>query len=595
MQGTQDAVQPAKGSGSQTQSDAHSSREEQQPQQPSTSATPSVSASGTPSRAQSAPAKQTNSSPEQSGQSATGSTQQNTAAQNVTNLLTLANLAAASQTAATEPGQTPDSSSDQVASSGKQSGASKGAQSKQAPTAAASTDSALQQALAVLQQVVTVPTPAVTPAETAASAQASASADQAGAQVAVAAALAAESVLGDAAKNVAKGMQQQAGAQAPANATPTATAPTSSASATANTQPSIPQATQSAQAQQGIPAGTTPAAASQFQNNLAATAAAAVMSNASDPSLAANGATQVSGQKPGLAVDQTASNPAAASTFFAATPPQSDNTPSQPSQTTGKVIPFKVSGTNFGSNQSTSSTAAISNASNVFAAKSTAQDASNASSRDGQTGNDANASTQAINTADHATDPNAAQAIAFGTVASGHQTTLSGSSASASDATPSHGSEARGLPSEPANTTLPAGSSAINSARVIQSMNETEMRVGMRSAEFGDISIRTMVTQQQMQAQISVDHSELVSALTAHIPAVQAKIGADYGLHASIEVSQGGASFSNDQGQPSQRDFKPFHSSAQIDSTMMQAEPERVVVRPVAAALAEGSRLDIRA
>ena len=118
----------------------------------------------------------------------------------------------------------------------------------------------------------------------------------------------------------------------------------------------------------------------------------------------------------------------------------------------------------------------------------------------------------------------------------------------------------------------------------------------MRSAEFGDISIRTMVTQQQMQTQISVDHSELVSALTAHIPAVQAKLGSDYGLHASIEVSQGGASFSGNQGQSSsQKDYKPFSASAQIDVGAAQLEAERTVARPTAAAVVDDSRLDIRA
>ena len=35
------------------------------------------------------------------------------------------------------------------------------------------------------------------------------------------------------------------------------------------------------------------------------------------------------------------------------------------------------------------------------------------------------------------------------------------------------------------------------------------MRVGMHSTEFGDISIRTTLSQQQMLAQISLDHSDL--------------------------------------------------------------------------------------
>jgi len=105
-----------------------------------------------------------------------------------------------------------------------------------------------------------------------------------------------------------------------------------------------------------------------------------------------------------------------------------------------------------------------------------------------------------------------------------------------------------------------------------------------------------MVSQQQMQTQISVDHSELVSALTAHIPSVQAKIGAEYGLHASIEVSQGGSSFTgNQQQQPSQKDYKPLVASVQIDSSAPLIETDRTIARPLATSIVEGSRLDIRA
>ncbi len=68
----------------------------------------------------------------------------------------------------------------------------------------------------------------------------------------------------------------------------------------------------------------------------------------------------------------------------------------------------------------------------------------------------------------------------------------------------------------------------------------------MHSSEFGDISIRTSVAQQQMQTQISVDHGELGNALSAHIPNMQTKLGSEYGLHATIEVNQSGASFSSD-------------------------------------------------
>ena len=194
-------------------------------------------------------------------------------------------------------------------------------------------------------------------------------------------------------------------------------------------------------------------------------------------------------------------------------------------------------------------------------------------------------------------DADASQAIAFGTVLSPHSAAASASAGTAAPATTDgavkHTSEANGLPAEAANT---AGSPAINSARLIQTMSESEMRVGLRSSEFGDISIRTTVTQQQVQAQISVDHSELASALSGHIATTQAKIGNEFGLHASIEVSHGGASFSNDREQsPSQKDYKPFAALAQFDGASQAADTtEKLPLRPPTS-MAEGSRLDIRA
>lgn len=83
--------------------------------------------------------------------------------------------------------------------------------------------------------------------------------------------------------------------------------------------------------------------------------------------------------------------------------------------------------------------------------------------------------------------------------------------------------------------------SGVNAARVIQTMGQAEMRVQMRSEEFGDISIRTSISNQQMQAQISVDHSVLSQTLSTHVPTVQARLGEEYGLHASIEIDHHGA------------------------------------------------------
>ena len=139
-----------------------------------------------------------------------------------------------------------------------------------------------------------------------------------------------------------------------------------------------------------------------------------------------------------------------------------------------------------------------------------------------------------------------------------------------------------------------APASGINTARVIQNMSDTEMRVGMHSAEFGDISIRTSVSMQQMTAQISVDHGDLGKAISAHIPAMQEKLGGESGLRATVEVSQNGMSFSDERGYSSQREAKTSAPVAHFDMNQGSTEPDYPVLRATAMS-AESDRLDIQA
>ena len=134
----------------------------------------------------------------------------------------------------------------------------------------------------------------------------------------------------------------------------------------------------------------------------------------------------------------------------------------------------------------------------------------------------------------------------------------------------------------------------VNTARVIQTMSESEMRVGMRSVEFGDISIHTSISQQQLVAQITVDHRDLGNAISSHISMAQAKLGNDYGIHASIEVNQSGASLSgerqNSQQQAQRQSARSPHSpNGSGETDYKQAAPTPLT------ALNDAYRLDIRA
>jgi hypothetical protein len=96
----------------------------------------------------------------------------------------------------------------------------------------------------------------------------------------------------------------------------------------------------------------------------------------------------------------------------------------------------------------------------------------------------------------------------------------------------------------PATITLPQSAPVINTAKLIQSMGQSEMRVGMRSNDFGNISISTSATRDIISAQISLDHGELARTLAAHLPEMQARFGGNQAMDVRIDMNGQGAGMS---------------------------------------------------
>lgn len=303
---------------------------------------------------------------------------------------------------------------------------------------------------------------------------------------------------------------------------------------------------------------------------------------------------QISNQ--GFAVPATAN---AASTFLTAAISPSAMTASQ---FTSKLSQYKTAEVTFAAKAGTQigSANAATTTGVTGTAKNNSQDASSSTAKNNsQAGSDSTAHTQ-VDASQVAgakgTDSGVQMATAFGAMVAAHNATPDHAASSGTADAATHASaESAHLPADAAaNAAGPLAWAAINSARVIQSMSETEMRVGMHSSEFGDISIRTMVSQQQVQAQISVDHSELSNAISAHIPTMQAKFGSDLGLHATIEVNQSGMNFSGERGQSSPRDQRSFATTVPVDNTPAPIEMGRAAMRITPSSI-DGSRLDIRA
>jgi hypothetical protein len=136
-------------------------------------------------------------------------------------------------------------------------------------------------------------------------------------------------------------------------------------------------------------------------------------------------------------------------------------------------------------------------------------------------------------------------------------------------------------------------------------MGQSEMRVGMRSNEFGNISISTSATRDSVSAQISLDHAELAKELAAHLPEIQARLGSNQQVNVRIDTTGGmtgqgtGTSGGMSNGSSEQSRGGRQQSSDAASSYASNIAAERQMPTATAAATAGygrlNDRLDIRA
>ena len=153
------------------------------------------------------------------------------------------------------------------------------------------------------------------------------------------------------------------------------------------------------------------------------------------------------------------------------------------------------------------------------------------------------------------------------------------------------------------NAELNPAVAAVNAARLIQRVGNTEIRVGMHSPDFGNVSISTITTRGALSAEISLDHAELAKTIAAHLPETEARLGANQPVEVRVSASQhvasgagtgqGGARHDT-SGRGSGNSRQPAQDYLR-GSTIR--EPEAVFANTAAAApenYAISSRLDIR-
>ncbi len=182
----------------------------------------------------------------------------------------------------------------------------------------------------------------------------------------------------------------------------------------------------------------------------------------------------------------------------------------------------------------------------------------------------------------------------------------SGANSSVSDTPGSSGSFGRtpqAQESGPSGTESQPAVAAISDARLIQRIGNSEIRVGMHSADFGNVSISTITTRGAISAQISLDHGELAKTIAAHLPETQARLGMNQPVEVHISTSQQGTGTTGGEQDRTQQDTTGKgsggnrHPGQDYSSGPMIRAPETTLAG-VAAAPPENNavstRLDIR-
>ncbi len=139
----------------------------------------------------------------------------------------------------------------------------------------------------------------------------------------------------------------------------------------------------------------------------------------------------------------------------------------------------------------------------------------------------------------------------------------------------------------------------ITAARLLQSLSHAEMQIKVNSEDFGRVTIHAAYGHESIAAQITLENTQLGSALgsalAAHMPAIEQKLGQDHGLRASVTIDTQ-AQAGGEQGRQRQPDAPPARrflnaAAANRDGTL---GPVVTAATAFSSSSSSTARLDIR-
>ncbi len=137
--------------------------------------------------------------------------------------------------------------------------------------------------------------------------------------------------------------------------------------------------------------------------------------------------------------------------------------------------------------------------------------------------------------------------------------------------------------------TVHSASLPLHAAKLVASMERSELRVGLRAGEFGNVDIRTSLARNQFTAEISVERGELGRALAAELPSLHHRLSEQHLSAANITVQDNSGGSSADF----QRGSRQSHTTATANTASSRDHQDSTLPAIASEAREQTARLDI--
>lgn len=135
----------------------------------------------------------------------------------------------------------------------------------------------------------------------------------------------------------------------------------------------------------------------------------------------------------------------------------------------------------------------------------------------------------------------------------------------------------------------PYPTSLVHSAKLLERIGESELRLGIRAGEFGSVDIRTSMVRNQFTAEISVERGELGRVMAAELPGLQNRLAEQRVPVGNITLQNHAGSQSSASEQQKPREGQPAYATNSLNAR----EENRIPAMVARETSALESRLDV--